>query len=166
MMKFNDIPADDPVAIPEQRARIDGILEESKTRPGTTMLVLTRLQEEFGFVSPAMQRYVSEQLNIPLSHIYGVLTFYSSFRMQPQGRYKVNVCLGTACYVRNGPSVLQKLEQILGVQPGETTADRKFTLEICRCVGACSQAPVVMVNDEVIGRVNPSDVPKILRKYA
>ncbi len=166
MMKPNDIPADDPVAVPEQKARIDAILEQSKTRPGTTMLVLTRLQEEFGFVSPAMQRYVSEQLNIPLSHIYGVLTFYSFFRMQPQGRYKVNVCLGTACYVRNGPSVVEKLQQVLGVKVGETTPDRKFTLEICRCVGACSQAPVVMINDEVIGRVNPSDVPKMLRKYA
>ncbi len=102
---------------------------------------------------------------LPLSHIYGVLTFYSFFRMSPIGRHKVSICLGTACYVRGGPSLVEKLQQVLEIKVGETTEDNRFTLETCRCVGACSQAPVVMIDDDVIGRVQPQDVAKILRKY-
>jgi len=160
-----EIPPDDPVVVPEKRARLDAIIEENKDRPGATMLVLTLLQEEFGYVSLHMQQYLSEKLGVPLSHIYGVLTFYSFFRMQPRGRHQINICLGTACYVRGGPTVVEKFQQMLGVRVGETTEDNRFTLEICRCVGACSQAPVVMIDDDIIGRVKPQDVSKALRKY-
>jgi len=104
-------------------------------------------------------------LGVPLSHIYGVLTFYSSFRMVPLGRHKISICLGTACYVRGGPMLIEKYQQVLGVKMGETTEDNRFTLEICRCVGACSQAPVVMIDEDILGRVSPADVSKSLRKY-
>jgi NADH:ubiquinone oxidoreductase subunit E len=124
------------------------------------MLVLTLVQERLGFVSSAMQQYISKTLNVPLSHIYGVLTFYSSFRMSPIGRHKISICLGTACYVRGGPTLIDKFQQVLNVKMGETTPDNRFTLEICRCVGACSQAPVVMVDDDIIGQVKPQMSPK------
>jgi NADH:ubiquinone oxidoreductase subunit E len=149
----------------EEKAVLDEILAENRDKAGATMVVLNLTQERLGYISPPMQRYLAEQLNVPLSHLYGVLTFYSSFRMQPIGRHKVNICLGTACYVRGGPTVLEKFQQILGVKVGETTEDQRFTLEICRCVGACSQAPVVMIDQDVIGRVKPQDVAKTLRKY-
>ncbi len=149
----------------EEKEALDHILDENRDRPGSTMVVLTLTQERLGYVSPPMQRYIAEALGVPLSHIYGVLTFYSFFRMSPIGRHKVSVCLGTACYVRGGPSLVEKLQQVLAVKVGETTEDNRFTLETCRCVGACSQAPVVMIDDDVIGRVQPQDVAKILRKY-
>ncbi len=152
------------LALHEQSA-IDAVLAEHKGRPGAAMLVLTLVQEKVGYISPPMQAYIARELQIPLSHLYGVLTFYSSFRMQPIGRHKVSVCLGTACYVRGGPTLIEKLQQVLGVKVNETTPDDRFTLEICRCVGACSQAPVVMIDDDIAGRVNPSEISKILKKY-
>lgn len=155
-----------PVTLaPEDKDQIDTILTANKDRPGATMLVLTLVQEELGYISPAMQAYIAQELDVPLSHLYGVLTFYSSFRMAPIGRHQISVCLGTACYVRGGPMLTEKLQQLLGIQMGETTEDGRFTLEVCRCVGACSQAPVLMVDDDIAGRVDPSQVAKILRKY-
>ena len=151
--------------LPEHRDVLDELLKENRDQPGATMVMLTRTQEELGFVSPAMQNYIADALDVPLSHIYGVLTFYSFFRMAPVGRHTINICMGTACYVRGGPTVVEKFQQVLGVKVGETTEDNRFTLEICRCVGACSQAPVVMIDDDIVGRVNPQDVAKILRGY-
>ncbi len=149
----------------EQKAVLDEILAENRDKSGATMLVLTLTQERLGYVSPAMQQYLSQEMRVPLSHIYGVLTFYSFFRMAPIGQHKINVCLGTACYVRGGPSLIEKYQQVLGIKVGETTEDRQFTLEVCRCVGACSQAPVVMIDDDIIGRMKPQNVAKTLRKY-
>ena len=155
-----------PVSLaPEEKGQIDTILAENKGKPGATMLVLTLVQEALGYISPAMQAYIAQELDVPLSHLYGVLTFYSSFRMAPRGRHQISACLGTACYVRGGPMLVEKLQQLLGVQVGETTEDGRFTLEVCRCVGACSQAPVLMVDDDIAGRVDPSRIAKILRKY-
>ena len=150
---------------PEQKTVLDEILADNRDKPGAAMLVLTLVQERLGFVSLEMQQYLSRELGIPLSHLYGVLTFYSSFRMEPIGRHKISICLGTACYVRGGPTVVEKFQQVLGVKMGETTPDNRFTLEICRCVGACSQAPVVMIDDDITGQINPQDVAKVLRKY-
>lgn len=150
---------------PEHREILDQILAENADRPGATMVVLTLAQEQLGFVSPEMQTYLADALDVPLSHIYGVLTFYSFFRMAPVGRHTISICMGTACYVRGGPTLVEKFQQVLGVKLGETTDDNRFTLEICRCVGACSQAPVVMIDDDIVGRVNPQNVAKILRKY-
>jgi NADH:ubiquinone oxidoreductase subunit E len=150
----------------EHKATLDEILAENRGKPGSTMVVLTLAQERIGYISPAMQHYISEQLEIPLSHLYGVLTFYSFFRMSPVGRHKINICLGTACYVRGGPTLVEKFKQILGVDVGETTDDNRFTLDICRCVGACSQAPVVMIDEDIVGQVKPQDVAKALRDYS
>lgn len=150
---------------PGQKAILDKILAENKDKPGATMVVLTLTQEQLGFVSPAVQQYLAKALNVPMSHLYGVLTFYSFFRMQPVGRHVVSICMGTACYVRGGPTLVEKYKQVLGVDLSETTEDNRYTLEICRCVGACSQAPVVMIDDDVVGRVKPQDVAKSLRKY-
>ena len=165
--KTTAIPAqvDEEELRAEEQEVIDEVLAEHRDRPGATMLVLTLVQEEVGYISPPMQRYIAQELDVPLSHLYGVLTFYSSFRMMPIGRHKISVCLGTACYVRGAPSLTEKLKQLLEVDVNETTEDGRFTLEICRCVGACSQAPVVMVDEDVLGRVNPSDIAKTLRKY-
>jgi NADH-quinone oxidoreductase subunit E len=149
----------------EQRAVLDRIVAENRDKPGSTMVVLTLTQEQLGYVSSAMQQYLAGALGVPLSHLYGVLTFYSFFRMSPIGRHKVSICMGTACYVRGGPTLIEKLQQALDVKVGETTEDDRFTLEICRCVGACSQAPVVMIDDDVAGRVQPQNVAKILRNY-
>ncbi len=159
------VQVDTDVMTEEEQQIVDGILAENRGRPGATMLVLTLVQEQVGYISPPMQKYIAQELEVPLSHLYGVLTFYSSFRFAPIGRYKLSVCLGTACYVRGAPSLTEKLKQVLGIDLNETTEDGRFTLEICRCVGACSQAPVLMVNEDMLGRVNPSDLPKLLRKY-
>jgi NADH-quinone oxidoreductase subunit E len=160
-----DVAATD-VALPEeQKAVLDEVISENRDKPGATMVVLTLTQERLGYVSPEMQRYIAGELDIPLSHIYGVLTFYSFFRMSPIGRHQISICMGTACYVRGGPTLVEKFQQVLGVAMGETTEDDRFTLEVCRCVGACSQAPVVMVDDDVVGRVQPQDVAKLLRQY-
>ncbi len=153
------------VLTPEEKQKIDAILAENRNRPGATMLVLTLVQEAVGYVSLPMQEYIANALGVPLSHLYGVLTFYSSFRMTPMGRHSVNICLGTACYVRGGPTLVDKFKQVLGVEMNDTTEDDRFTLQICRCVGACSQAPVVMIDDDVIGRVDPAKVPQILKQY-
>ena len=149
----------------EEKDILDRILAENRDRPGATMVVLTLTQERIGYVSPAAQHYISRELGVPESHIYGVLTFYSFFRTAPIGRHKISICMGTACYVRGGPTLVEKYQQVLNVKVGETTPDDRFTLEVCRCVGACSQAPVVMVNEDMIGRVSPQDVAKTLRKY-
>ena len=150
---------------PEQKSVLDKILAENKDLPGSTMVVLTLTQEQLGYVSPPMQRYIAQALDVPLSHLYGVLTFYSFFRMAPIGRHKINICLGTACYVRGGTTLIEKYKQVLEVDVGETTEDDRFTLEICRCVGACSQAPVVMIDDDIHGQVKPQNIARILRKY-
>ncbi len=150
---------------PEHQAILDDILEQNRDKPGATMVVLTLTQEQIGYVSPPMQKYLADALEVSLSHLYGVLTFYSFFRTSPIGRHKISICMGTACYVRGGPAIVEKYQQVLGVDLNETTEDRRFTLEICRCVGACSQAPVVMIDDDILGRVGPSDVAKTLRNY-
>jgi NADH-quinone oxidoreductase subunit E len=148
-----------------ERAELDRIIAENRDRPGATMVVLTLAQERLGYISPEMQSYIAAALGIPLSHIHGVLTFYSFFRMSPIGRHKISICLGTACYVRDGPTLVEKFQQVLGIKLGETTEDNRFTLEACRCVGACSQAPVVMIDNDIVGRVKPQDIAKVLRKY-
>lgn len=157
--------ADDPVNVKEQRATIDAIIAEYSTRPGSTMLILNEIQAQVGHISKPMQNYIADQLRVPLKDIYGVVTFYSFFTMKPRGKHRVAFCLGTACYVGGAQMLIEKSQQLLGVKLGETTPDRKFTLEPCRCLGACSQAPVVMVDDNVHGRVSPDRVAQVFRKY-
>ncbi len=157
--------ADDPVNVAEQRAKIDAIIAEHVRRPGSTMLILNEIQGQIGHVSKPMQNYIAEKLHVPLKEIFGVITFYSFFTMKPRGKHRIAFCLGTACYVGGAEMLIEKSQQLLGVKLGDTTPDRKFTLEPCRCLGACSQAPVVMVDDNVHGRNTPDKMAQVFRKY-
>ena len=156
---------DDPVAIAEQRAKIDAIIAEHSPKAGSTMLILNEIQSQIGHISKPMQNYIADKLKIPLKDVYGVVTFYSFFTMKPRGKHRAAFCLGTACYVGGAEMLIEKAEQILGVKLGDTTPDKKFTIEACRCLGACSQAPVVMVDDNVHGRNTPDRFITVLRKY-
>lgn len=154
----------DPLAIPEQRAIIDQILAENKELPGAMMVVLNELQSRIGYISTPMQAYVAQKLRIPISEINGVVSFYSFFTTSPRGKHTVKFCLGTACYVSGTPQLLAKVRQLLGIDLDQTTPDGQITIEVCRCVGACSQAPVVVQDENIHGRVRPNKLPQIIRK--
>ncbi len=153
----------DPVAIPEKREIIDQILDENKNLPGAMMVILNELQSRIGFISEPMQQYVARKLRIPVSKVHGVVSFYSFFTTQPRGRHTIKFCMGTACYVGGMPQLIEKAKQVLGVEPGQTTKDGAVTLEICRCVGACSQAPVIVIDEDTHGRVRPNKFPQLVR---
>ncbi len=156
---------DDPANVPEMRAKIDAIIAEHLPKQGSTMLILNQIQGEVGHISKPMQNYIAEKLHVPLKDVFGVVTFYSFFTMKPRGKHRIAFCLGTACYVGGAEMLIEKSQQLLGVKLGDTTPDRKFTLEPCRCLGACSQAPVVMVDDNVHGRNTPDRMAQVFRKY-
>lgn len=157
------VPAQDPLNDPEQLAIIDRILQDNKDLPGATMVVLNSLQEAIGHISPPMQVYVAEQLSEPISRIHGVVSFYSFFTTTPRGKHTIKFCVGTACYVSGINQIIEKAKQILKIEPGQTTEDGMITLELCRCVGACSQAPVIVVDEDVQGRVKPNRFPKTIQ---
>jgi NADH:ubiquinone oxidoreductase subunit E len=161
---LQNIPENDPLKQPEQRAIIDQIIDENISRPGAVMVVLNDLQNKIGFISEPMQAYVAKRLKLSVGAVHGVVTFYSFFTTQPRGKHTIKFCMGTACYVGGMPQLIDKARQITGVDMGQTTPDGAVTLEVCRCVGACSQAPVVMVDDDVVGRVSPSKFPQLVRK--
>jgi NADH-quinone oxidoreductase subunit E len=161
---MENIPANDPLANPGQLAVIDQILEENKHLDGAAMVVLGELQHRIGHISAPMERYVARKLHMPVSSIHGVVSFYSFFTTQPRGKHTIKFCMGTACYVGGTSQLIEKAKQALGIEPGQTTPDGLVTLEVCRCVGACSQAPVVVVDEEAQGRVKPNKFPQILRK--
>lgn len=160
---LENVPENDPLRKPEQKLIIDRILADNRDRPGATMVVLNELQKQIGFVSEAMQAYVAEQLKVPVSSVHGVVSFYSFFTTTPRGRHVVKFCMGTACYVGGTPQLIEKAKQLLGIDIGQTTKDGAITLEVCRCVGACSQAPVMAMDDEVVGRVRPNKLPQSIR---
>jgi NADH-quinone oxidoreductase subunit E len=151
-----------PLSDPQQKMIIDGILNANRDKPGSTMVILNELQSCIGYISEPLQQYVADQMRIPVSKIHGVVSFYSFFTNTPRGKHTVKFCMGTACYVGGVEQLLDKANQVLGIKAGETTPDGMITLEICRCVGACSQAPVIVVDENVQGRVKPNKVPQIL----
>ena len=150
---------------PEQEARLRQVIAEHRGQPGATMPVLQAAQEIFGYLPEEVQIMVAEGLDIPLSEVYGVASFYAQFSMNPKGKYQISVCLGTACYVKGAAAVLNAVEQKLGIVPGAITPDGKFSLDSCRCVGACGLAPVMMINNDVYGRLTPDQVGPILDMY-
>ena len=156
-------PTLDPLANPDQKRVIDEILADNRDKSGAMMVVLNQLQTQIGFISPSMQNYVANELKVPVSTVHGVVSFYSFFTTQPRGRHTIKFCMGTACYVGGTPQLIEKAKSLLGIEPGETTPDGEITLEVCRCVGACSQAPVVSVDENNMGRVKPNKFPQILR---
>ena len=161
---LENIPPNDPLVIPEKRVQIDKILQENREVPGATMVVLNELQSQIGYVTEPMQAYVAKELNVPLSMVHGVVSFYSFFTTRPHGRHTIKFCMGTACYVAGTPQLIEKAKQALGIDIGETTPDGAITLEVCRCVGACSQAPVVIIDEDAQGRVRPNKFPQLLRR--
>ena len=149
----------------EKIARIKEVIEEYKGREGSLIQVLHFAQGIYGFLPLSIQRIISEEMNIPLSRVSGVVTFYSFFSTKPRGKNVIRVCLGTACYVRGGRKILQNLKDKLGIDVGETSEDMKWTLEVMRCIGACGLAPAITINDEVFKQVNPDKIQEILSKY-
>jgi len=149
----------------EKFEQLKAIIEEHKNDNGPLMPIMHKAQEIFGYLPLEVQNMIAEELDIPLSDVYGVATFYSQFTLQPKGKYHIGLCLGTACYVKGAQAILEKVKSELNVEVGKTTADGKFTLDATRCLGACGLAPVLMINDDVYGRLVPDDVPAILKKY-
>ncbi|MBP5181153.1 MAG: NAD(P)H-dependent oxidoreductase subunit E [Lachnospiraceae bacterium] len=149
----------------DQEAALRRVVAELKNEKGALMPILQKAQDIYGYLPYEVQKIISDEMNIPVEKIYGVVTFYSQFSLYPKGKYKISVCLGTACYVKGSGSVFDKLVEKLGIEGGECTADGKFSLEACRCVGACGLAPVMTINDDVYGRLTPDQVDGILAKY-
>jgi len=145
--------------------RLKIIVQSQRTVPGALIPVLQSAQNLFGYLPQRALRMVSTELKIPYSEVAGVVGFYSYFSTTPKGKHTIRVCLGTACYVRGGQDVLKALTKELGIGVGDTTADRKFSLEVGRCFGACGLAPVVMVDDETFQRVKPSKISEILNSF-
>jgi NADH:ubiquinone oxidoreductase subunit E len=150
---------------PEQIAKLNKIIEKHKGKPGGLIPVLEEAQVALEYLPVSVQKKIARELNLPLSRVYGVVTFYSFFTMTPRGKHTVRVCLGTACYVRGGKAIAESLRKEFGVDEGETTPDRMFTFESVRCLGACGLGPVVVVDEDVHGRVKPSKVKEILNQY-
>ena len=150
---------------PEQEAALKETIERYSDDPGAVMPVLQEAQEIYGYLPLEVQKIVAEGLGVPLEEVYGVATFYSQFALSPKGEYNISVCLGTACYVKGSGDILDKLTEILGIDAEECTPDGKFSLTACRCIGACGLAPVIMVNDDVYGRLTVDDVQGIIDKY-
>lgn len=145
--------------------QIKEIIARYIDEPTPLMLILSDIQKEYGYIPLEVQELVSEGTGVPVSEIYGVVTFYSFFSLNPKGKYVIGVCLGTACYVKGGQQVIGKFQDILGIKPGQTTADGLFTLDALRCIGACSIAPALKVNDKVYPTVKLDQVAKIIDEY-
>ena len=150
----------------EQEEQLKAVIAENCHDKSNVMVVMQKAQDIYGYLPIEVQEMIAEGMGVPLEKVYGVATFYAQFALSPKGQYNISVCLGTACYVKGSGDVLEKLKEKLGIDVGECTSDEKFSLEACRCIGACGLAPVLTVNDEVYGRLVPDDVDKILAKYA
>lgn len=150
---------------PEQEAALMHVITEHKDKKGSLMVVLQHAQEIYGYLPYEVQKMIAEGMSIPMEKIYGVVTFYSQFSLQPKGKYKISVCLGTACYVKGAGDLMDKLKKALDLKEGECSPDGLFSLEACRCIGACGLAPVLTVNDDVYGRLTVDDIEGILSKY-
>ena len=146
----------------EQEKKLREIIEKYKSVPGAVMPVLQQAQEVYGYLPIEVQKIIAEGLDVPLSELYGVTTFYSQFSLNPKGKYEIRICLGTACYVKGSGNIMQKMEEELGIQDGGITADGKFSLDSVRCIGACGLAPAMVVNGEVYGRMTTDKIHDII----
>ena len=149
----------------EHNEKVKEIVARYKDAEGPLIPILHEVQESFGYIPKSAQELIAGELNIPLSEIYGVITFYSRFTMKPKGKYNIFCCLGTACYVKGAEAVLQAVKDNLGIESGETTEDGLFSIEEARCIGACGLAPIMMINEDVYAKMTPELVDGILTKY-
>jgi NADH:ubiquinone oxidoreductase subunit E len=150
---------------PGRRQAVTDILTRHRHRDGPLMPILQEINAAFNYFPETVLQYVAEQTGYPLSHIYRIATFYSAFSVVPRGKYVINVCMGTTCYVRGSQRLMEKIGEMLALQPDETTSDLKFTLKSVRCIGCCGLAPAVMVGSEVYGKLTRKDAAGIVRKY-
>lgn len=149
----------------EQEAKLMEIIANHKGQDGALIPVLHEAQALYGYLPIEVQEMISDGLGVPMSEIYGVVTFYTQFTTEPKGKFHIAVCLGTACYVKGSGIIIDKIKEKLGIDVGGCTPDGKFSLEATRCIGACGLAPVLTINDEVYGRLETDDVDKVLAKY-
>lgn len=149
----------------EQEAKLYAVIEKYKGTEGALIPTLHEAQEIYGYLPIEVQEIISEGLGVSMAQIYGVVTFYTQFTTNPKGKYKIAVCLGTACYVKGSGELVEKIKEKLNIEVGECSADGKYSLDATRCIGACGLAPVLTVNDDVYGRLLPEDIDGILAKY-
>ena len=149
----------------EQKQQLMAVIEENKNDESKLISVMQQAQDIYGYLPIEVQEMISEGMCIPLEKVYGVSTFYAQFSLSPKGKYNISVCLGTACYVKGAQTLVDKLQEKLGIGIDECTPDGKFSLTACRCIGACGLGPVMTINDEVYGRLTADDIDDILAKY-
>ncbi len=155
-----------PELAPEMRSAVDAILTEHRQKAGHVLLVLQSLNALYNYFPEPVLRYVAHELDVPLTQILRIATFYNAFSLKPRGKHTINVCMGTTCYVRNSERILDRFSEVLGVPVDETTKDMNFTLKAVRCVGCCSIAPVLMIDGKAFGRLKLTDVPGIVKRYS
>ena len=149
----------------EMFKELDEFIESLNCDEKELIAILHRAQNIFGYLPMVVQTHIAKKIHVSVSKVYGVVTFYSYFTMEPKGQYIISVCMGTACFVRGSNKILERVEEILGIKNGETTSDGKFTITTLRCVGACGLAPVMQINDKTYGNITPEDVESILATY-
>ena len=149
----------------EKIKQLEEVIARHKGQEGALIPVLHEAQEIFGYLPEQVQKVIADGLGVSLAEVYGVATFYARFSLEPKGKYNIQVCMGTACYVKGADKVLEKLQEVLGVEPGKCTEDGLFSIEATRCVGACGLAPVMVVNEEVYGKATPAMVEEVIAKY-
>ena len=149
----------------EQEEKLMQIIAEHKGQDGALIPVLHEAQALYGYLPIEVQEMISDGLDVSMSEIYGVVSFYTQFTTSPKGKYNIAVCLGTACYVKGSGILLDKIKERLGIDVGECTPDGKYSIEATRCIGACGLAPVLTVNEDVYGRLEPEDIDGIFAKY-
>lgn len=149
----------------EQEKALDAVIAEHRGEEGALMPILQKAQDIYGYLPEEVQRHIALALDVPVTEVFGVATFYSQFQLNPKGSYPVSVCLGTACYVKGSGKLMEKLEELLGISSGEISEDRRFSLDATRCIGACGLAPVLTIGEDVYGRLEPDDLKGILAKY-
>ena len=153
------------IGTPQQWEQLQSLLDSLKDVQGPVMKAMQGAQDIYGYLPIEVQSKIASTFGVSLEEVYGIATFYAQFNLAPKGKYTIGVCLGTACYVKGSGAILDKFKEKLGIEAGQTTSDRKFTLDATRCIGCCGLAPVLTVNDEVYGNLTVNDVERILSKY-
>ncbi len=150
---------------PEQEKELRAVIEKYRNTNGALIPILHEAQEIYGYLPLEVQKIISEEINVSMAEIYGVVTFYTQFSLYPKGEYKIGVCLGTACYVKGSGEILDKIKQNLNLEVGVCSEDGKFSIDATRCIGACGLAPVITINEDVYGKLTADQVDGILSKY-